>query len=176
MRVQQSRGLSAREVFRVLEHGDEIGEVGLDAMDARFAQGLAQALERRFARRPVGDDLGQHRVVIRAHFRAGFDPSVHAQRLRQRHFGQGACRRAETPRRVFGIDARLHGMATWRMRVGVQVGRLAAGCAEHPFDEVHVAHRFGHAMFDLQSRVHLQEVELRSVRVKHELHRAGGAI
>ena len=54
--------------------------------------------------------------------------------------------------------------------------RLAGGEADHPFDQIDAGHQLGHRVFDLQARVHLQEIGLAAQRVVDELNRAGRAV
>ena len=63
-------------------------------------------------------------------------------------------------------------MAHGLMAMGVEIRRFPGRDANHPVDQVHTTHFLGDAMFDLQARVHFQEIELRRVGVVHKFNRA----
>ena len=91
-----------------------------------------------------------------------------------------AGRGAELVGRIFGIDARLDGVAAPPDLVLAERQRLAGGDSELPLDQVDPGDRLGDRMLDLQPRIHLDEVEfpgLQPVRsVGDELDGAGAAI
>ena len=63
-------------------------------------------------------------------------------------------------RRILGVEAHLDGRARGVGGACVGQRQLAGGLADHPLDEVDAGHLLGHAVLDLQARVHLEEVEL----------------
>src|SRR5581483_3338170 len=81
---------------------------------------------------------------------------------------------------VFGVDARLDGVAAQLNLLLAQWQPLAGGDAELPFDEIEPGYGFGHRMLDLQPRVHLDEPERSRAQsgrtVGDELDGAGAAI
>ena len=89
--------------------------------------------------------------------------------------------RQEVVERIFRGDATLDGVAARLQRAGVHPQGLALGDAQLLAYDVHAVHQLGDGVLDLESRVHLEEVEL-SGRGEQELdgagaevaHRAGG--
>ena len=114
----------------------------------------------------VGDELGDHRIVMDRDFAALIDAGVVAHRhavdasLGGRSiFHQAPGRGQETAGRVFGIDAAFDRPAV-QLHVALREPELLAiGRADHFLDEIDAGDEFGHGMFDLQARVHLQEIE-----------------
>ena len=122
-----------------------------------------------------GDDqLGQHRVVVRADLGAAFDPRFDAHVVGELHLRQQPGRGLEVACRVFGIQAHLDAGAVWLWRLECQ--DVAARELHHPRHQVDACDLLRHAVFDLQPGVDLEEVEGLGVRIEHELHRTGGAI
>jgi hypothetical protein len=78
---------------------------------------------------------------------------------------------------IFGIDARLDGVAIQPYLLLLQRQRFAGRNAELPLDEINAADRLGDGVLDLQARIHLHEPE--SIRpqtvssVRDKFHRAG---
>jgi hypothetical protein len=69
---------------------------------------------------------------------------------------------AGSPRRVLGVDAALDGVAALA-QVGLREGqRLALRDRDLQLHEVEPGHHLRHRVLDLQARVHLEEVGLRS--------------
>ena len=67
-------------------------------------------------------------------------------------------------------------MPSRSVRVFVEKLRLARCEPHHPLDEIHAAHLFGHAVLNLQSSVHFEEIELSAVRIENKLDRASRTI
>ncbi len=171
--------IACREGRQAAEAGEETG-IGRHARNAALRERAFQPGERFGAGAAVGDDLGDHRVVIgrdevaRAH--AGIDP--HA--LRQVEDRKTAGRGQEVARRVFRIKPRFEGPAVdGKLVLPLRQG-LTGGDAELPFDEIEAGDRLRHGMLDLEARVHLHEMEAvlpQSFRnVGDELDGAGAAI
>ena len=140
------------------------------ARKARFVRGPAmrtpfsapaEPRERLVAVGAVGDDLREHRIVVRADDRpllhAGIDADAVA--LRERRRPEAAGRRPEIGGRVLGIEPHLDGVAGERDLLLAERQRLARRDPELPFDEVEPGHRLRHRVLDLQARVHLHEEE-----------------
>ena len=118
----------------------------------------------------VRDDLGQHRVVVRAHRRPVAEPGVHPQAGsgRDREAVQRAGDGQEPGRDVLGVQADLDGVAGDRGLADLGRQRLALGDAQLELDQVQAGDFLGDRVLDLQPGVHLQEVE-RPVAVQDEL-------
>ncbi len=90
------------------------------------------------------------------------------------HLGQRAARRPESERGVLGIQPHLDRGAL-RLRAEACEVEFARGLAHHPLDEIDAGDRLGHAVFHLQPRVDLEEVEVAAVGVEHVLDGTGRA-
>ena len=110
----------------------------------------------------VGDDLGQHRVVLAADDgagrQAGVDPDTGARRLGQvEHRSPGG---QEAAAGILRVDAGLDGVAVQGDVVLRDRQLLAGGDAHLQFDQVDAGDHLGDRVFDLQAGVHLHEEEL----------------
>ena len=106
----------------------------------------------------MGDQLGQHRVVIEADLRAGLDATVEAHAMWRLTVRQFAGRRLEGELGALGRDARLD-RVTAHADLRLRQRELFAGRRQQlPFDEIDAGDEFGDGMLDLQSRVHFQEI------------------
>ena len=84
---------------------------------------------------------------------------------------QAAGRRQEIAEGIFCVDTALNGPAV-ALHIGLGNGQLfAIGHANHHLHQVNARNGFGHGVFHLQARVHLQEVEA-LVFADHKLHGA----
>ena len=160
------------EVGMAGDAAEEI-EIGRDPGDADMAKPPGQTPQRIAAVAAMGDQLGDHRVVLGGD-RPGHlvDARIDAQRLGRRaeiDIGNPARRRQETARRVFGIEARLDRMAVDRKLALRLRQRLARRDAELPFDQIGPGDLLGHRMLDLKPRVHLHEPELARGAVRSRL-------
>ena len=81
----------------------------------------------------------------------------------------------EIAERILGVDAQFHRPAGQRDVLLRDRELLAGGDADHLLDEIDAGDEFGDGMFDLQARVHLQEVEA-LVLAGDEFDRAGGIV
>src|SRR5439155_7300163 len=79
---------------------------------------------------------------------------------------QSAGRRQEVAVRVLRVDAVLDGPAVDADVLLLEFQLLARGDADHLLDEVEARDLLGYGMLDLQPRVHLEEVEAFSRRVR----------
>jgi hypothetical protein len=126
----------------------------------------------------MNDHLGDHRIIVGrdavAGFKAGIDPD--ALLAREGHGLDSPGRREKVVLRILGIDARFDRRACAADLALRQRQRLPGGHPELPFDQVEAGHGFGHRMFDLESRVHLKEIEVvgfeAARRIGDELDRA----
>lgn len=74
---------------------------------------------------------------------------------------------------VLGVDAKLHSMAEGRERRAIDArNRLAGGYAQLLFDDIRAGDLLGHRVLNLNTGVHLHEVET-TVLVEEELDGAG---
>ncbi len=169
------------ERIRVAEFFQE-RNIGLRARDQRLAERLGKPLQRLVARRPVGDHLGDHRIVIRRHHVAGAHARIDANSLAFGKFQRPelARRRQERVLRVLGIEPRLDRVAIDR-EIGLGEGQLfARGGAKLQFDQVEPGDRLRDRVLHLQPRVHLHEEEPVGAEalaaVGDELHRSGAHI
>src|SRR6185312_16063418 len=137
-----------------------------DAVDYEGVEGGGLRVDGRFAPRRVGDELGDHRIVIERYLAAFIDTGVVADgdaRLaalgRRAVARQTAGRGQEIAVRIFGINPALDRPAA-KLHIGLPDGELfSRGHADHLLDQVDARDQLGHRMLDLQPRVHLQEVE-----------------
>ena len=108
------------------------------------------------------------------------DPRVDPRVFRKTEMVQRTSRGQKPFCRIFGIDARLEGMAVQLDLFLIERQLLAGGDAQLPFHQIEPGHEFGHRMLDLQSRVHLHEPETVGTKplrtVDNEFDRAGAAI
>ena len=153
-----------------------------DALDHEIIQGARLRLDGGEPVARVGDELGDHGIIIDRDFptleHAGVvahgDPV--AMPFRRRAIGHEAPGgRQEVAGGIFRIDAALHRPAL-QMHIGLLDGeRLASGHTDHLLHEVNASDEFGHGMLDLQARVHLQKEEA-AVLPGDKLHRARAVV
>src|SRR5690554_2339494 len=135
--------------------------IGLHAFYDHFRQGDLHAGNRLFARVAIGDELGNHGVVIGRHHVAGEHMRIHAHARTARRMPVGnAARAGRELERVFGIDAALDGVPA-KLDVALAQGELLAGGNQDLLlHQVDAGDHFGHGMFDLYAGVHLDKEEL----------------
>ena len=131
----------------------------------------------------MGDDLGDHRVVVRRHRVAAAHSAVDTQVCRfsgrrkvREHPGRGP----EAALRVLGVDPCFH-----RVTPDREVGlcgreRLAGRHPELPLHQIGAGHHLGYRVLDLKPGVHFHEPEPVFAQtlgcVRDELHGAGAAV
>lgn len=143
--------------------------VGGEPVDAGSGEGVGEGPDGLGAGRGVGDDLGEHGVVVDADGVPVGEAGVDADLAGDGEGVQGAGLRAPVLGGVLGVEAGLDGVSGgFRGRQG-QGG--AFGDAQLEGDEVEAEDGFGDGVFDLESGVHLQEVRA-SVGGDEELDRA----
>ena len=164
-----------------------VGKVGVGQQVGQKAAVVTQAQERRVRKRgaqaadgvapvpAIGYDLGHHRVVIGRHGVAFLQAVVDAHATARQNLGlppeHPPGLRRKTGVGVFGVQARLDGVAG-KADVGLrQRQRLACGHAQLPLHQVQPGNEFGHRVFHLQPGVHLQKV-VAPLGVHDKFHRA----
>ena len=125
---------------------------------------------------PVGamrDDLRQHRVEPVGHLVALGDPRVDpdAFAFRPSKRDHSASGRQEAGLRVLGVEANLDRVPAGPHVALVEAERLAGRDPDLVGHEVAAGHQLRDGMFDLQSRVHLEEERVAAI-VQEELARA----
>ena len=148
-----------------------------DAVDAVLLQRAQHAVDRFAARAGVADQFREHRIVVDRHGVAGIDAVVVADAgtLRQFEMPNQPRRWREVPRRILGIHAALDGMAVRREIALRNLQFFAARNAKLRFDEIDAPDHLGDRVLDLQSRIHLEEVEL-FVRSHEAFDRSGRVV
>ncbi len=107
----------------------------------------------------VSHDLREHRVVKGRHLGAALHPAVDAHAAREAHLRERAPRSAGSRARILGVDAHFEGVTLRRRDVPASSARPPRGGSSTPPDPTPVT-ALGHAVLDLEARVHLEEVEL----------------
>ena len=163
---QRGIEVGAGEGARVHDAAQE-GHIGVQADDVRGAQRCVEPGQRLGARIAPDDQLGDHRVVVRADGVALVEAAIDARgrfaaleadmRRPARHLHRAGGRQ-EVGVGVLGADAGLDRVAG-QAQVGLRHRqRLAGGDAQLPLDQILPGHGLGHRVLDLQPRVHLHEV------------------
>src|SRR5690606_16226505 len=123
----------------------------------------------------IGDELGDHRVIVRRHRIAGKHVRIHAHaRTARRVPGPDPAWAGGELVRVLGIDAAFDRMAAQLDVALAQIELLASGDTQLLLDQIDAGDHFGDRMLDLDAGVHLDEEEL-AVFIQ-ELERARTAI
>ena len=126
----------------------------------------------------MGDNLGDHGIVMHGDFGALDHTAVDAQAGPGRRFAvahQAPDRGHEISQGIFRIDPCFQCPAG-HLDVGLLERQRLTGCnADHPLDDVQAGHQLGHRMLDLDTGVHFQKVEV-LLSIGDEFDRAGGAV
>ena len=151
---------------RMLHDGREKRNVVADAVDIERVQRLRLGVDRRRARTRMGDELGDHRVVVERDLAAFVDTGVvahgHAVNLGlggRPVAGEPADRRQEIAIRILGVDAALHRPAGELHVALLDAEWFAGGNPDHLLDKIDAGDELGDRMLDLEPRVHLQEIK-----------------
>ena len=170
-------GNVARREPRVAQQAAQEIQIGGHAADVVTVERIHQPRRGLGAILAVGDQLGDHGVVVHRNLAAlvGARIDANARAGRFLIIGEAADRGQKAAPRVLGIHARLDGPAGQRHVFLAQRQGLAGGDADHLLDQIDAGHQLGHRMLHLQAGVHLQEVEI-ALLVDDELHRAGRVI
>ena len=163
----------------MVHQGREKRDVMTDAVDGEGVERVGLRGDRLPARRRMGDELGDHRIVIERDFAAFGDAGVVAHRdavdarLRGRPVApEAADGGQEIAIRILGINAGLDRPAVELHVALADRELLAGGDAQHLLDQIDAGDQLRHRMLDLQPRVHLEEVEA-LVLAGDEFHGAG---
>jgi hypothetical protein len=169
VRVQLGRGER-----RMAQHRQQEPAVGRDPRDPEPLQRPDEPGDGLVARRAVGDDLGEHRIVVHPDLAPARDPGVpaNAGQLRRRPQQHGAGRRQEVARRILGIQPGLDRVPVEADRALLEGQRPSLGHLDLETHQVESGHELGHRVLHLEPGVHFEEVE-RATRRQHELDGAG---
>ena len=164
--------------FRMIHDRSEERLVGDGTRHPNRRQRRRQAAGRDLPIRSMGDDLGDHRVVMRGDLvsfaDAGIDSHVRLS-VRQRQMRNPACPRSKSVYGIFRVKAGLDRMAGKSHLLLAKRKRLASGDAQLPLHDVDPGDHFGHRVLDLNAGVHLQK-PVAAVGVDQELHCPGARI
>ena len=118
----------------------------------------------------MDDDLRDHRIILGRDPVAGIEPGIDTDAVagRQMQVLHDTRARHEVLRRDFRVDAALDGMSTRLHLLLGEAQRFARRDTDLFNDEIGAGHHLGDAMLDLDSCVHLHEVEV-PLRVHDEL-------
>src|SRR5262245_31199006 len=110
-----------------------------------------------------GNELRDERIVENGHVPSGSRPTIVADprsgRRSQLYNPPGPREKAVV--RVLGVDPAFDRVPRWaKHRLRIQVESLPSCNSNLPLHEIDTRHHFSYRMFDLQSRVHLEEVKL----------------
>ena len=166
----------------MLHQRGQKGDVVTDAVDDESVERGRLRVNRAEPVGRVGDELGDHRIIIDGDFPALEDAGVvaHGDAVlypfrRRAVFHQAPRRRQEAARRVLRVDAALD-RPPLELHIGLlQAQLLAGGASDHLLDEVNAGDEFGDRVLDLQAGVHLEEIKA-PVLPGDELDGAGGVV
>ena len=139
--------LPARTAGCATEPAEE-RQVRRQAFDLGLGQRVAQTQQRLVARRAVGDELGDHRVVGDPDLVALLDSRVDSDSARQAQALDRA-RPGEKRERILRVEANLDCVA---VEPWLDVEPLPGGDADLLADEVDAGHELGDRMLDLDLR------------------------
>ena len=125
-----------------------------------FAERAPEPHEAFVARLAEHDELADQAVVVGRNSVAGIDRRIdpHAKSAGHVH-GIDASGRGRKGSGIFGVDAAFDGMAR-KCDVVLAVSEARSRRDADLFlDEIETGQHFGHRMFDLQARIHLDEIE-----------------
>src|SRR6266700_3916800 len=151
---------------RVMHQGRQKRDVVADAVDIERIERGRLRFDRSRARRCVGDEFRNHRIVENGNLAALLHTGVVAHgnavlvRFRRRAvFHEPSNRGQEIAEGIFGIDARFHRPSAQADVFLHQRELFAGGNPDHLLDQIDAGDELGHGMFDLQPRVHLEKIE-----------------
>jgi len=174
----EPRGQPSFAKARVLHQRREEIDVVANALQLEPVERGHLKIGRFVARRPISDELGDHRIVEHRDLAALDHAIIHADPIAARRrpiAHETAGRRQETAIGIFGIDPvfdRPAGEPDILLRKGEPLARRHP---DHLLDEIDSRHAFRHRMLDLEARVHFQEIEA-AVCAHDQLDRAGRII
>ena len=153
----------------VIEDAFVEGNGCLDAFDHEFVKGSSHACDGLLTVSPMGDDLGDHRIIegddhhIRFHCRV----DAHAESAWRAVFGDHPWRRRELFR-IFGIDAAFEAVSNKLDVLLLEREGLTVGEPDLFLNEIDAGHHFGDRMLYLDTSIHLHEEKI-MVLVEEEL-------
>src|SRR5690606_8698920 len=135
--------------------------VGFDAVDDQLLQGVLHAGDRHITRFAVADQFTDHGIIVRRHGVAGVNMrfpayTKAARRVETRDFA----RAWQEGVRVFGVDTAFYRMAFDHNFFLFDGQWLTRSDTQLLFDQVNAGDHFGNRVFNLNTGVHLNEVEL----------------
>jgi len=154
----------------------QVVEVGRDAVDLRGFERGAQLLQRGRAVAGAHDELGEHRVVERAHLGAGLDPGIDARVVWEGDVRQAAGAGQEALAGILRVEPHLDRCAARLGHARLEPRQLVRCLTDHPLDQVDAGDLLGDAVLDLQAGVDLEEVKRLAGVVVDELDRARGRV
>ena len=107
----------------------------------------------------MGDQLGNHRIIIRGNDIATAHRAVTARQRRQAQMAQTPRRGQKVISRILGIQPRFDRVTVYAQRVLRQWQGRAKGYMQLPCHQINAGDRLGDRMLDLQSGVHLHKPE-----------------
>jgi hypothetical protein len=167
---------------RMLHDRGKKRDVVADAFDGEGVKRVSLRDDGLFTRLRMGDELGDHRVVVDRDFAAFGNAGVVAHRharvlaLRRRPIPhQPADRRHEIAVRVLGINPRFDRPAGLFHVTLLEFQLFARSNADHLLDEIDAGDKLGDRVLDLQPRVHFEKKEAAVLR-GDEFNRAGAVV
>src|SRR5258708_34491144 len=142
-----------------------------EADHSGLRQRLPHAGHRLLAIGPPDEQLGDHRIVVGRDLVALLDPGINANRVALgwwNEMDEAPGRRQETFVWILGIDSRLDCMTVDLELLLGQGQRLTTGDPKLPLDEIEPGDHLRNGMFDLETCIHLHEIET-AVLVRDEL-------
>ncbi len=159
----------ARKECGMPQDVDQQVAIRADAVDLRSHEGLRKQPRSLRPGRCVGDHLGEHRVVVDPHVRSVDDTRIQTDPAAAQDPELGVCSRNGDPTHdsrlrlpvvsgIFRIEADLDRMSMHRGRLGIE--SATGSDMQLQIDQVETGHALGDGVLDLQTGVHLEEVEL----------------
>src|SRR5262245_8464545 len=147
-------------------------DIGPDSIDQILAQRGARPQHGQLAGLGMDNQFCDQRIVVHRYpitvIKGGLDP--HAQAARRMMICNQSGRR-QVPLRILRVDAKFYGASGESYLLLLEVEPLALREANAFLDQVNAGHHLGDSMFDLDARVHLDEIEF-AVWREEKLHRA----
>ena len=161
------------------DDGLEEGRVVVETTDDVGVEGVVHTLDGNVTGLTPGDELADHRIVVHGDLRALENTRIATDTLAGRLdvLGELTEGRKEVTEGILGVDTALDGVTVLlEGPVLESVGELAAGGdPEHLLDEILTGDHFGDRVLDLETGVHLEEVEVLVLIAEH-LDGTGGVV
>src|SRR2546423_13158952 len=164
----------AAEKIRFIEDAAEKTYIGLDAGDAVLLEGAAKTGNGFLTAIAPGNELAEKRVVIVWHGPAFVDPVVQANSRAAGNLARknSSRRGEEIIVRILGVETNFHGVAPRRDGFPSEGQAVAGGDGDLKLHQIEAGNLLGDGMFDLQTRVHFQKMEI-EIGVHKEFDGAG---